>query len=138
MIWAKIIPSSRLPGNPAYFRRDEAEAPKAPELRDLRIQQKLANTAEAREYSRSSRIQQKLANTAEDRDSEQKPQQRAEAPKHSRRTQDQKGTLPNQGMILGAILTVRLIWTFLNLPVVTIGFTGLIWPPILVSIHGET
>ena len=37
-----------------------AEAPKAPELRDLRIQQKLANTAEAH-------------------DSEQKPQQRAEA-----------------------------------------------------------
>ena len=40
-----------------------AEAPKAPELRDLRIQQKLTNTAEAR-------------------DSEQKPQQRAEAPKY--------------------------------------------------------
>ena len=43
---------------PSYVK---AEAPKAPELRDLRIQQKLANTAEAR-------------------DSEQKPQQRAEAP----------------------------------------------------------
>ena len=31
------------------FDSNGAEAPKAPELRDLRIQQKLANTAEARD-----------------------------------------------------------------------------------------
>ena len=53
----------------SFHRYGRAEAPKAPELRDLRIQQKLASTAEVPAASRSPRIQQK-PHTAASRGSE--------------------------------------------------------------------